>query len=261
MRLLIWLAIIPSIIIAITIYKMDKKEKEPRRELFKAIFMGIISVIITLVISFILGINNTEVNRNNFLNVFLYSFFGIALIEELSKWLCSYIFLRRNKNYNYLFDGIVYVTFISLGFATVENIIYTIACGVPTGLIRAITTVPAHAFFGITCGYYMSLSKKAKISCSTIKAKLYLILSLLLPVLLHGFYDFCLLTENSIMFTIYLIFVVTLYTYSIYHVRKMMKIEESYNESKLLYCSNCGRLLNKSYCRNCGKKIKKNIVK
>jgi len=214
MEILITLAIIPIIVIAIIMYKADKIEKEPKRELLKAFLMGVVSVVLTLIISFVFKIDTYDYSDNYF-KIFIYSFFGISLIEELSKWLCTYLFLRKNKNFDYIFDGIVYSVFIALGFATIENLLYTISGGVSTGIIRAITTVPAHVFFAISCGYFMTMYK-------TENKKIFLLLSILIPFILHGFYDFCLLTSNIIFFYIYLIFIVSLYSFSIYRVRKTM---------------------------------------
>jgi len=255
MNFLIWLAILPGIIVGILIYKADKKEKEPKKELLKAFLLGIVSVFLTLFISYIFGIINIKLDFESWIEVFLYSFFGISLIEEFSKWVCSYLFLKNNKNYNYLFDGIVYVTFVSLGFATIENILYTLSGGIVTGVIRAVTTVPAHAFFGIFSGYYLSLSKKEKILSSNGKQKMYLFYSLLVPFLLHGFYDFCLLTQNIIFFGIYIVFVVVLYSSSINQVKKMGTIDAPFNKRKINFCQNCGFKITGKFCSNCGRRI------
>ena len=128
-----------------------------------------------------------------------------------------------------MFDGIVYTTFSSLGFAAIENILYTLSGGIITGIIRALTTVPAHAFFGISSGYLLSMSKKES-KVSKLRARLLLFYSFFIPFLLHGFYDFCLLTENTFLFYIYLIFVVSLYSFSIYQVKKMMNQEGPFDK-------------------------------
>ena len=290
MKFLIWLAVLPSLIIGILIYKADRMEKEPKKELLKAFLFGVLSVVLTLIISSVFSIIDANINSDDFFNVFIYSFFGIALIEEFSKWICSWMFLRKNKNFDYLFDGIVYVTFVSLGFATVENILYTVSGGIFTGIIRAITTVPAHAFFGIASGYYLSLAKKNRITNNNLLKNRYLFLSIFIPFILHvlttimqfiqttsignlfgtfyyltkniwalaflhGFYDFCLLTENEILFLVYILFVIILYSVSISRVKKMMKLEERFVNNKKLYCSNCGMRVDTPYCSNCGKKI------
>lgn len=251
MSFLIWLAILPSIIIGFIIYKADRVEKEPKRELLKAFLLGVVAVILTLIISSMANISSMNHDSNNLINVFIYSFLGISLIEETCKWICSCYLLKNNKNFNYLFDGIVYTTFVSLGFATIENILYTISGGVMTGIIRAITTVPAHAFFGITSGYLLSLAKQEKMLKNETKKHIYIFLSIFLPFLLHGFYDFCLLTKNYFFFMIYIVFVVSLYSFSIYHVKKMMKLDYLFIKKKRFYCKICGNRITNEYCENC----------
>lgn len=232
MEFLILLAILPGLIISILIYNQDKKEREPKGQLLRAFLLGIMAVVITLLFSYICRIPFIEIDREDWISLCLYAFLGISLIEEFSKWICSYFFLKGNRNYDYLFDGIVYTAFISLGFATIENILYTINGGILTGIIRAITTVPAHAFFGIISGYYFSISKQTKIRIANKKWKKFLAFSLIFPVLLHGFYDFCLLTKNVIFFFIYLIFMVLLYSKSIYRLQELQEIDEPFISGK-----------------------------
>lgn len=232
MEFLILLAILPGLIICILIYNQDKKEREPKRELLKAFLLGVLAVILTLLVSYICKIPLMEIDRKDWISLCLYTFLGISLIEEFSKWICSYLFLKQNKNYDYLFDGIVYTTFISIGFATIENILYTVNGGIFTGIVRAITTVPAHAFFGVISGYYFSMSKLAKIRIANKKWKKYFVFSLAFPVLLHGFYDFCLLTQNIVFFFVYLIFMVLLYSVSIYRMKELKEIDEPFINEK-----------------------------
>lgn len=229
MQYLILLAVLPSIIIAYLIYKADVKEKEPKKELIRAFFTGATAVVLTLIISHLFGVTKFKLD-SNLVNVAIYSFIGVGLVEEFSKWICSCFFLKNNRNFDYLFDGIVYTTFISLGFATIENILYTFSGGVATGIIRAITTVPAHAFFGISSGYLLSLAKKEMLDGNNDRKTYYLFLSFLVPFLLHGFYDFCLLTQNYYFFMVYIVFVVSLYAFSIHNVKKMMKMETRFKK-------------------------------
>ena len=112
-----------------------------------------------------------------------------------------------------------------------------------------------HAIFGIASGYYFSLAKKNKISNQQELKTRYLFLSIFIPFILHGFYDFCLLTQNEILFLVYIVFVIALYCISINKVKKMMKMEERFVGGKKLYCSNCGMKVDTLYCPNCGKKM------
>jgi RsiW-degrading membrane proteinase PrsW (M82 family) len=67
--------------------------------------------------------------------------------------------LYNNKNFNEPFDGIVYAVIVSMGFATIENIIYVFQYGFATGILRLFTAVPAHAAFGILMGYFLGKAK------------------------------------------------------------------------------------------------------
>ena len=222
------LSIIPSIIFAFIIYISDKKEKEPIKELLKAFVLGILSVILTLIISYCLGIDTIDPKKYNLIGIIAYSFLAVALIEELSKFLCGYLSIKNNPNFNYMYDGIVYFSFVSLGFATVENILYAIHGTMTTILVRAITTVPAHIMFGIISGYYYAIYKREKFKGN--KNKRFLLLSIIIPIMLHGFYDFCLLTGNYIFFLIYILFISTLYTFSISSAIKMEKSDRKVEE-------------------------------
>lgn len=80
------------------------------------------------------------------LHSFLVGFIGVALVEELYKALFVYKKGYNNKAFNYMYDGIVYAVFTSLGFATLENILYVLEYGQSAALLRALVSVPAHAF-------------------------------------------------------------------------------------------------------------------
>lgn len=223
-NLLVLLSIVPSIVIAFIVYSSDKKEKEPVKELIKAFVLGILSIILTLTISFPLGVGNVDPRKCNIIEIIGYSFIAVALIEELSKWICSYLSIKDNPNFNYMYDGIVYFSFVALGFATVENILYALNGTLQTVLIRAITTAPAHVMFGLISGYYYAIYKREKIKHNK-GYKTYLFFSIIIPIMLHGFYDFCLLTGNYVFFFIYVIFISSLYTFSINSAMKMEKYD------------------------------------
>lgn len=57
------------------------------------------------------------------------------------------------------YDGIIYAVAISLGFATVENILYLLSNGIEYALTRAIFPVSSHALFGVMMGYHFGMAK------------------------------------------------------------------------------------------------------
>ena len=204
--ILISVALAPVILLLIYVYRRDKYEKEPKKLLAKVFIFGIISVIPVYFIETAL----TNYWHNKYalpsmqLNTAAYDAFVVAAFtEEFFKILVFFIFIRKNKNFNEKFDGIIYTVFISMGFAATENLMYVLGSGFSTGIIRAFTAVPAHAIFAVTSGYFLALAK-FKPSGKLI----YLILALAVPVLLHGIYDFILLAKNDILLLIFVPYVI-----------------------------------------------------
>ena len=110
--------------------------------------------------------------------------------EESSK----YIFLRKNswniREFNCQYDGVVYAVFVSLGFAVWENISYVLNYGLTTAIACAVTAIPGHACFGVFIGVFYGIAKKYDYAGDKKKSVLFTILSLLIPVLIHGSYDY-----------------------------------------------------------------------
>tara|TARA_R110002049_G_scaffold4842_2_gene34181 strand:+ start:7909 stop:8580 length:672 start_codon:yes stop_codon:yes gene_type:complete len=182
---LLLLAIAPVTIIILYIYFKDKYEKEPIKILAKSFLLGAtVSIVLTLVLGYCASILIPLTNVESIFQQFLKAFVVVAFVEEFSKYVIVKFYAQRNKEFNEPFDGIVYSVMVSMGFAALENVIYTFQYGAGTGLIRAFTAVPAHATFGILMGYFMG---KAKFSNNRVKLNL---LGLLFATLFHGAYDF-----------------------------------------------------------------------
>lgn len=203
--ILLIIAIIPITILLKFIFDKDKIEKEPFNLLFKLFISGIISAIIALILSKSLCILVSSNSK------FYSSFIKIALIEEICKWIFIYIITWKNKEFNYKFDAIVYCIFLSLGFAFIENIGYSFKYGIIVALFRSIISVPGHAFFAIYMGYYLGLAKIAYTKHQNKDGAIYTIYSILIPLMLHGIYNFCLIGGNDILYIIFIVFIIMLY--------------------------------------------------
>ena len=200
--ILFGIAILPVIVLMIFIYRQDKYQKEPIKSLAKAFIGGIISIPIDIII--VTGIdaalNGTAISNTVFFSAFLEA--GIP--EEFSKFLIFMLLIWRDKNFDEYFDGIVYATFIGLGFACVENIQYVFSYGFQTGVVRALLSVPGHFLFGVVMGYFLSLAKFHPEKRGT-----YMISGLLLAMFAHGLFDWLLMVASVLPLVggiIYLVF-------------------------------------------------------
>jgi len=124
--------------------------------------------------------------------VFYEAFVVYGFTEELFKYAAVLLLIWKNKNFNERFDGIVYATFVSLGFAALENILYVQEYGAGVGLARALLSVPGHALFGIFMGYQLGLAKFVPA-----ERKKRLLLAFFIPFICHGIYDY-LVTDLSL---------------------------------------------------------------
>ena len=122
---------------------------------------------------------------------------GVALVEELSKWLVLMLIVWKNQNFDYRYDGIVYAVSASLGFAALENILYVLSYGTGVSIGRAIFAIPGHATFGVFMGYFLSRAKTFWIDDKRIRMTICKLLALALPMLIHGCYDFLLSEQVS----------------------------------------------------------------
>ena len=182
---LLFLAIAPVTVVILYIYFKDKYEKEPIKIVVISFLLGAtVSIILTFTLGYIASSIVPLADVNSVSQQFIKAFFTVALVEEFSKYIIVRFYAQKKNEFNEPFDGIVYAVMVSMGFAALENILYTYQYGFGVGVTRAFTAVPAHATFGVIMGYFMG---KAKFSNNRIKLNL---LGLLFATLFHGSYDF-----------------------------------------------------------------------
>ena len=187
--LLFAIAILPVVLLMIFIYRKDKYQQEPIKSLIKAFIGGMIAIPLDIII--VLGINKVLGGTTLANTVFFSAFLEAGIPEELSKFLIFMIFIWNDKNFDEYFDGIVYATFIGLGFACVENIEYVFNYGFQTGVVRALLSVPGHFLFGVVMGHFLSLAKFHPEKRGT-----YILTGVLLAMLAHGLFDWLLMVAN-----------------------------------------------------------------
>lgn len=211
---LIILSLAPVFIIAGYVYFCDKYEKEPVKLLFFALLAGAIIVIPILFVE--LFFSKIGDAFNGLLAAAWNAFVVAAFSEELFKYIALYLLIWKSPEFNEKFDGIVYAVYVSLGFAAVENILYVTGNGFSTGLTRAITAVPAHAIFGVTMGFYFGMAKFYEKEQARLKRK-----ALVLPIVLHGIYDFILFTGYAWLSIVFIGFVIYLYVSGLKRIKKL----------------------------------------
>lgn len=245
------LALLPAIVLCVYIYKKDKADKEPPKLLAILLLAGVGVALIAMLVEMALGalLNAAFGLTGDYdgsgdlsafsgrLYYFIEAFLIVAPAEEFFKWLFTWKITAKNKNFNSLFDGVIYCVFTSLGFAAFENVMYVFQYGVSAALMRAVTAVPGHMFFAIIMGYFYSMwhlqyqAKHLESECvrlnymkqpaaSAFNTRAPLIKSIVLPIAVHGAYDYCCFVGTVLSTIIFYVLLIGLYVYCFTLVKK-----------------------------------------
>ena len=117
----------------------------------------------------------------------------------------------------------VYAVFVALGFALWENISYVLMYGLGTAAVRAVTAVPGHACFGVFMGAFYGLAKRYDNFGDEYRSRRCRRLAVLVPVLLHGAYDFIATYEYDGYAWIFVVFVVLLFAAAYRMIKKLSR--------------------------------------
>jgi len=222
--LLVAAAVLPAVFLLVRVYRADRIERESPRLIGSLVIGGIISTFFAIISERVFGglLNRLVPGTSPAYNVLLY--FGVvAISEELAKYMLLKKRTWNNPEFNCLYDGVVYAVAVSLGFALWENISYVTMYGFSTALVRAVTAVPGHACFGVFMGVFYSLAKSNDYVGEERKSRFFRILSVVVPVLLHGAYDYIASMESADYSWTFIIFVAALFALSFVMVGRMAK--------------------------------------
>lgn len=187
--ILVWLAILPSIVLIVRVLRLDRVESEPPGLLIKVFLLGALSCVPASILEsvgdrLLLATASSEL---------LYTIGLYLLVVPLSEEGVKYLAMRaarKSPAFNYTFDGIVYGVVASLGFATVENILYVLGLyDIGVAVMRAFLSVPLHCVCGVFMGYHYGLSYRSQALGRDGEARAQRWLAYLVPVIIHGVYD------------------------------------------------------------------------
>lgn len=191
---LIGLALAPGVAVMLYIYERDKISKEPPATLAVCFVLGMVATVPAILFESLGGYVSEFIPGYHAQQLF-YAYGIVALSEEGSKFFFLKRYAFRLRSFDEPFDGIVYAVFISMGFATLENVLYVVNGDVSTAMWRMFTAVPAHATFGVLMGHYSGLAKLRSPQAAKLGA------GLLMAVLFHGTYDYFLfIGQESLIF-------------------------------------------------------------
>ena len=171
-------------------YYKDRHLPEPIGHLVLAFILGIVAAAVSKALYISLGWislrhDALELANTNTLALFAYSMLAIGPIEEFAKMLPFIFVVLRFSEFDEPIDGIIYASFIALGYAAVENVLYLEYLTPTEAAARGFAGPVIHMLFASIWGF--------TIGCAHLRGESLLggiVRGFLLAAGLHGLYDF-----------------------------------------------------------------------
>jgi len=220
--ILLNLALAPGLFLLIIFYFVDR-EREPFAIIFATFFAGMaasIPIAILEIFGKSLFSPLSQTVSPHAINI-SYIFLVVGPVEEVLKFGAVMAVVFISKQFNEWYDGILYAMVASLGFATLENIIYVLSFGAVTGFLRFFLSVPAHALFGGIMGFFLSGAKFSK------KPFPWLLGALLIPIMFHGLFDAFLVSGKILIILLVIPLSIAMWIFLILAIRKGWKLRKA----------------------------------
>ncbi|MFP2904458.1 PrsW family intramembrane metalloprotease [Pyxidicoccus sp. 3LFB2] len=185
-------AVVPSLLLFWYVYARDQRP-EPHGLLLRTFLLGVAICAPVVPVALALQSLGEPLAVGVWGSALVRAFLGAAIPEEVFKFLVLYLYVWRKPAFDEPLDGVVYGATASLGFATLENILYVGEHGLGVAILRALTAVPGHAFTGVVMGAFVG---RAKLAEPEQRFGL-LAAGLGWATLLHGAYDTFLMTNTD----------------------------------------------------------------
>jgi RsiW-degrading membrane proteinase PrsW (M82 family) len=150
--------------------------------------------------------------------LFAYAMLGIGPIEELAIMLPFLLVVVRFKAFDDSMDGIIYASFIALGYAAVENYHYLDFLTTKEAFARGFAGPVIHIVFASIWAHWIARALLA--GESVVRPA---VTGFLLAAGLHGFYDFLVLRHAVLALPIAATLIATIW---IWRLRLMQKMHE-----------------------------------
>lgn len=220
--------ILPPLYLLWKVYQSDRIEKEPAGLLFKIFLFGMLSTLPAGILENVGQWAVYQIPFDEFLSrasaerahSFVFYFLVVGVAEEYVKYRAMKTATWRSPEFDYVFDGVVYGVTASLGFAALENVLYVMDSGLMVAGVRAWTAIPLHCITGIYMGHYYGIAKCADIWGNVQIRGRMLRRCLLVPILIHGAYDFIATDQNELLVFVFLAYIVVLDIFAMRSLKK-----------------------------------------
>lgn len=181
---------VPVLFWAVYHYYTDRHLPEPLGHLLLAFGLGLVAVFLSSALYAGLGVVGLRHDAGHLADtstwaLLAYALLAIGPVEELAKLLPFVLVVLRFRELDEPMDGIIYASFIGLGYAALENWQYLEYLTKTEALARGFASPVIHILFASIWGHWIA---RAHLAGRTIWPAA--LASFALAALLHGLYDF-----------------------------------------------------------------------
>jgi RsiW-degrading membrane proteinase PrsW (M82 family) len=171
-------------------YSKDRRLPEPIPLLMLAFALGVVAFGIGKLSYLALGFvglrhDAFDLATTDKTALLLYAVAAIGPIEEIAKLIPFLVVIRRLPTFDEPIDGIIYASFIALGFAATENVVYFQYLTSGEALARGFVGPVVHIVFASIWGYHIGRAHLAGRGVAITA-----IVAVGCTALLHGIYDY-----------------------------------------------------------------------
>ncbi len=170
----------------------------------------------------------------------------IGPVEETCKFLAIRLSVYRTLHFEESMDGLVYGAAASLGFASLENLVYVLGYGPDVMVIRAPISTLGHMVFGCMWGFGLGLYRSGR-------GAWVVWVGLVGAAVFHGLFNY--LVFSPIPWLGYLLIVSGgIWTYKLFRWGQRISPFRYRRNIPLIHCEGCGELLrfHSKLCSACG---------
>jgi len=198
--LYIFFGVLPSLVWLFYYLKKDD-HPEANSSILKIFFWGAVITIPVFFVQIGLSVVLEKFNLSPLLASLLYWFLVISFSEEVFKYLVIRFKVINSPDLDEPIDIMIYMVIAALGFTAIENILYIftptsqfsfsdlVSRTLVLSFIRFIGATFLHTLCSAVVGYFLAMSL-----CKLKNRIIYIVGGLFIAVVLHGLYDFSIIT-------------------------------------------------------------------
>ena len=229
--------------------RLNKVRPSPKRLVALSFFLGMLSTVPAGALNTIFLPDDLLSDSVSLTSVVAGMLFVVGPVEETSKFLAVRFGAYRSKYFLQPVDGLVYSTAASLGFASLENLLYVWMFGPAVMIVRAPLSTVAHLVFGSLWGYGLGVHQQ-----SGRRKHWFVVAMIAAAALLHATFNIATFSVFFIWISPLIVLLGGIWAYKRFQWGQRVSPFRFRRNYPLVACNTCGvpmRIVS-AYCPSCG---------